>query len=387
MASIDKVISQIRFGLEQLSSKNAHHEFEHLCRHLARARICSNILPATGPVSAGGDQGRDFETFRTYLKSTAIADSTFVGLASEKPIAFACSLEKKEKIKGKIESDVKVIVSSGSEIEAVHYFCSSDIEVAKRHKLKAWARKIYQLELEIYDGNAISELLCDREIFWIAERYLSIPAEIFPRAPENDEDAWYIAVLSKWKERTPSGNNFSEFAELKGAARQAFYNESLRQDLPFWLNLIETHFVDSSFGELKRRAVYEVCVLTLRGLNSLNGYEEHLRAYFSEIPNLRTPVDLEDTQVLWDYCASAADRGVLQLSLQELSDWRRTLIRIVNERLEENIHPNVRAYLLKIKGETFLMIDPLSPTPPDIKLAIEWWLKLAEMALHPLKQT
>jgi hypothetical protein len=197
MASLDQVISQIRFGLEQLSSKNAHHEFEHLCRHLARARICSNILPATCPVSAGGDQGRDFETFRTYLKSTSLADSTFIGLASDKPIAFACSLEKKVKLKGKIESDVQTIISSGSKIEAVHYFCGADLEVAKRHKLKTWARDTYQLELEIYDGTAISELLADREVFWIAERYLSIPAEIFPRAPESEEDEWYSGVLSK----------------------------------------------------------------------------------------------------------------------------------------------------------------------------------------------
>ena len=72
MTNIDQVISQIRFQLEQLSAKNAHHDFEHLCRHLARAKICGNIIPATGPVSAGGDQGRDFETFRTYLSSSPI---------------------------------------------------------------------------------------------------------------------------------------------------------------------------------------------------------------------------------------------------------------------------------------------------------------------------
>src|SRR5258705_9767409 len=94
MASIDQVISHIRFGLENLTSRNAHHEFEHLCRHLARARICSNILPATGSVALGGDQGRDFETFRTYLSSISLANSSFTGLAASKPIAFACSLEK-----------------------------------------------------------------------------------------------------------------------------------------------------------------------------------------------------------------------------------------------------------------------------------------------------
>ncbi len=95
MINPDQIKSQIRFQLEQLSSKNAHHEFEHLCRYLTRARICSNVIPATGPVSAGGDQGRDFETFRTYLNSSPIANSTFIGMTSQKTIAFACSLQKK----------------------------------------------------------------------------------------------------------------------------------------------------------------------------------------------------------------------------------------------------------------------------------------------------
>src|SRR5258708_16675712 len=104
MTSLDQLISQIRFGLEQLLPRNAHHDFEHLCRHLARARICSNILPATGPVAAGGDQGRDFETFRTFLNDTPIASSTFLGLVSNHPIAFASSLEQKRKIAGKIKA-------------------------------------------------------------------------------------------------------------------------------------------------------------------------------------------------------------------------------------------------------------------------------------------
>src|SRR5829696_7789384 len=88
-----QLIGQIRFALEQLSERNSHHEWEHLCRHLARERICSNILPATGPVQAGGDQGRDFETFRTFLSLSSLAGQSFIGLIADKSIAFACTLE------------------------------------------------------------------------------------------------------------------------------------------------------------------------------------------------------------------------------------------------------------------------------------------------------
>src|SRR6185369_5860320 len=110
MATIDQVATQIRFGLEQLSARNAHHEFEHLCRYLTKARICSNVLPATGPVGQGGDQGRDFETFRTYLSNSTLAETAFVGLVSNKPLVFACTLQKQQ-IKRKIKFDVKTIMS------------------------------------------------------------------------------------------------------------------------------------------------------------------------------------------------------------------------------------------------------------------------------------
>lgn len=131
-------------------------------------------MPATGPVSAGGDQGKDFETFHTYLQSTQIANSTFIGLASDKTIAFTCSLQRKETIIGKIKSDVTTIMTSGSKVDVVYFFCSADIPTSRRHKLRTWARENYSIELEILDGQAISVLLADPEVFWIAERYLGI---------------------------------------------------------------------------------------------------------------------------------------------------------------------------------------------------------------------
>jgi len=53
----------IRYQLSQLSAQNAEHVFERLAFDLARMRIASNLLPATGPVQSGGDQGRDFESY------------------------------------------------------------------------------------------------------------------------------------------------------------------------------------------------------------------------------------------------------------------------------------------------------------------------------------
>ncbi len=106
MSNLEQVKAQIRFGLSQLAETNSHHEFEHLCRHLTRARICSNIIPATGPVSNGGDQGRDFETFNTYINKDPSEGTSFTGLISGKQIVFACSMQK-ENILNKINQTSK----------------------------------------------------------------------------------------------------------------------------------------------------------------------------------------------------------------------------------------------------------------------------------------
>lgn len=60
----DELAKYIQYRLGMLGEENAHHRFEELCFRIARATVASHLLPPTGPVSAGGDQGRDFESFR-----------------------------------------------------------------------------------------------------------------------------------------------------------------------------------------------------------------------------------------------------------------------------------------------------------------------------------
>src|SRR5690242_20135940 len=87
-----EIAGVIRYHLGETGARNTQREFEHLCRYLARARVHSNILPATGPVGSGGDQGRDFETFRSQLTYPAV--SNFKDMASEAKVVFGCSLDK-----------------------------------------------------------------------------------------------------------------------------------------------------------------------------------------------------------------------------------------------------------------------------------------------------
>lgn len=387
MADLDQVITQIRFGIEQLGSQNAFHPFERLCRHLARARICSNILPATGPVSAGGDQGRDFETFRTYLAKSALRDSSFMGLASEGPIAFACSLQDKATIVGKIRDDIKVITSSGSPVGAIHYFAGADIPVAKRHELQAKVKADHSVHLEIYDGQAIAEMLADREVFWIAEKYLGIPAELFPPIQSAD---WYTLHIEKWQKTEPKKNNFSDFEEIRLAGRHAFTTDGLRQNLRFWIDLIKKHYLESEFDELRLRAVYEASVLSLRGFNDLEGFEPHLEWFFSKQDQMSL-ARLEDARALQQYCSIAAAKGILSISLEQIGKWENAWSsRLDVELSRPNISENQQSVLLKLKGWHAMYMNPWNPKFPNFEECVRLWLECILVArnarMFPLRQ-
>src|SRR6185369_4864423 len=389
MGSIDQVAVQIRFALEQLSTKNAHHEFEHICRHVTRARICSNVLPATGPVAQGGDQGRDFETFRSYLSTSSLAETSFVGLVSDKPLAFACTLQKL-KLTQKIKSDVKTIMASGSTVEGIHYFCSTDLPVATRHKLIEWARKTYSIELEIHDGQSLAELLSGRDVFWIAEKYLSVPSQIYPRSSVDDGGEWYSRQLEAWKERSFPPTSHADFSTLKGAGRHALKSEELRQDVPFWLRLIESFIISPSDEGLKRRAIYEVAFLSLKSMNTLTGQEERLREYFAAIPHLENPADLEDASAMMNYCAVVAHERSSALTVEEVSLWRQILIDTVEERLKRKTTTNTLCLLLDLRGYLSTSIDPQNLIRPKLGDAIEWWTQLLDKVksapLYPLER-
>lgn len=84
----------IRYQLSKLGERNSAHVFEQLCFELARARHVRNLLPATGPVQAGGDQGRDFESFRTGLGNAGLGSSSFLSLISDDVVVGACTLQR-----------------------------------------------------------------------------------------------------------------------------------------------------------------------------------------------------------------------------------------------------------------------------------------------------
>ncbi|MEU2072612.1 hypothetical protein [Streptomyces sp. NPDC013489] len=176
--SRDELCSFVRYQLGKMGARNEHHRFEDLCRALSRERITRNILTATGPVSSGGDQGRDFETFISYAGNNLQDLGIFLGVEEGETIVFCCTLQATG-IPAKIRSDVQKIFNTPDGAPSViFYFTVADVSVATRHSLEGEVRETWGAKLEVIDGNSLAELLVDPECVWIATEYLHLSHEL-----------------------------------------------------------------------------------------------------------------------------------------------------------------------------------------------------------------
>ena len=359
--SLEQAAKLIAFALSELGSENAHHEFEHLCRHVTRRRICPNIVPATGPVSAGGDQGADFESYRT--SSASQPRTQFFSKAVQEKWLFACSLEKN--YKKKIRSDLKAAKDFHEKVDRLVFFHNRPIPVSVRHKLQKEGIETYGIELEIFDSKALSEMLADHETVWIAQRFLSLPSE-FLLARDEQSPEWFQEVLIKGYdvERLTS----ADFFELKDAIRFATKRSEYHSALPKLLSDIRL-FRRHPFEKIRRKAVYEEFVAHLRGLDSTSGLEDSIREFLAGTEKLDDPAELEDAAVFLGYCLGAFHHGVLDLSLPELSESFSKLTNRVSNLKASTDLPGRSCHLLFILG--FLSLSGYLTKDSEVHCEIE----------------
>jgi hypothetical protein len=355
----DQLIGQIRFALSGLSARNGHHEFEEACRHLAHARIAPNILPATGPVSDGGDQGRDFETFHSYLGETLGDHGWFAGLVSSGPIAGLCTLQKGS-VAGKVLNDVEKICRADQPPERIYAFLGADMPVGQRHKLIKKAKDEYHVELEVLDANAIAEQLCDFDTYWIAVRYLSLPEQFAPTRPTSDgpgEPDWYVSLLSQWRVPDAEPQTLADLISIRDGLRRATFHPDSRADLPFWLDLVRPLAEQNADHDLLQRARYEMVVASIRGLGDLRAVDALADAFLRAAVETTDPARLEDASIVLSYTGTAASLGHSDLDLDVLGDHRRALRSRAAELLGDDPSPFRKTRLLQVAGHLALSPD------------------------------
>jgi hypothetical protein len=371
----------IRFQLSQLGARNGAHEFEQLCFELARQRHVRNVIPATGPVQAGGDQGRDFESYRTYLSQAGLASSSFVTMVSDEVIAGACTLERTGTA-GKIRRDLTTIFGSGERPDRILYFCEADVSVASRHKLQAHCRSTYCAALDLHDGQAIADQLADGDTFWIASQYLTIPADLYPA---DDRDETYAQRRARWITERNTPGNYADFLELRGGLRAATSDEAARPDILEWLGIMRSYMSAAPSSRLRQRSRYEIAIAELRGRGNLEPAEPQVKDYFGELrEDAPLPVELLDAAVLVIFCWGAFQRKQTNLSEDSIRSWAGKVDAILSSSLAEASRRGDRCTLLEaqamLSGMPAGMPEKQSSRSESLDTMLEAWSRVATAA-------
>lgn len=366
MASPEERARYIQFQLSSLAERNGHHEFEHICRRVAGARIASNLLPASGPVSSGGDQGRDFETHPTDLPSELGPHGRFLALASADPIGFICTIQQSS-LRSKIIGDVAEMAATGPPLKRVHAFVTGSISKAQRAKAIQEAANDHGIELVVHDVLYLAEQLAEPDLYWVAQRYLDAPDEMAPEEPtvgDTGAPVWYLDDRERWRNQDPHPTP-GDVLDLKDGLRRATFHDHARPDLPFWLDLMRPLADEKYEMSVRQRARYEVAVAVLRGQRSLKPADELVRAYFRDIAEEESVDRLLEGSTLLAYAAGARFQGQTVLTTVELSEIGEHLRQRVGDLLSEIPPPTRRAHLLWISGHLKIQLDPGQVELPD----------------------
>lgn len=374
----------MRYALAQLRNRNEHHRFEHLCESLARQRITPNIVSGTGPVSAGGDQGRDFETFTGYTHGHVRSLGSELGIADRQTIVFCCTVGHSD-LSAKIRTDLQAVADEGEPVDVVVYFCEQDVPTAKRHQLQDAALADHDIKLIILDGQTLTSLLCDRDTFWVAVEFLDVPSRF---APADAGPRWYQETRSRWLARSTAASSTGDCVELATSIRFATYNSEHRGDIPMWLDRLRPLRSNDIDVTLRNRARYEVVVAQYRGLGELRPADPVVRDLLTDAASSVSAALLESALVVLDYASGAWVYALTDLSAEELAIYGRQIEQHLVELAESADTIDGRCRCLSLVGKARLRMDMSALVlegprlagfdPPPIMTADQWHAFLAD---------
>ncbi|WP_327239683.1 hypothetical protein OG243_13690 [Streptomyces sp. NBC_01318] len=357
----EQLTAYLRFQLSQMRTQNRHHAFEDLCRDFARQNILTNILPATGPVAGGGDQGRDFETFHTYLANNLGSTGHFVGIAPEETVVFTCTLQVGD-IKSKVLGDVASICGQGAPVSRIFSFVEVDVPTSKRHDLIERVSREYRVSLEIIDGTALAEILTQKSNVWIAIQYLNVPTSHIPSQVSGPD--WYESEKSRLQTSGNTSHTYGDLENLRTCMRYARGNRELRPDLEFWIKHASPFLSQSFPQDMQDIASYEIVVARLRGQGNMTAADELARRFLKRSLSYSEPSKLENAAVLLMYVQGAWLHGSTRIGKQWIVDYLGRLLQQVNSLITSENDSGRLCELLDTKA-TLLCSTDLTAIPGE----------------------
>lgn len=315
--------SYIRFRLAEMSSRNEHHRFEEIATRVAQKRISSNILIATGPVSSGGDQQRDAESFTTRLPDELPHSAGFAAAASTSPVVVACTVQNGG-LKQKVLDDLAgICAGDAAPVEHVAFFSVHPISEGITHDLQRTVREKYGVTLDIFCGGDVATFLAQQDLVWVARHYLELPSHLVPPPEGEPAPQWYADLIEGLRQnKGPVALTPAVQGEVTYGLRHAMWDKDANADLPEWLNFMGAFLADSKDGadtELVFRACYEMAVARLRGMGSAAGIEDLVRRAIDYACTSNQPNIVDDAVTLASYWGAMWGAGVAKAEVSEIA--------------------------------------------------------------------
>ncbi|MBD3926107.1 hypothetical protein IEZ26_15895 [Nocardioides cavernae] len=314
----------LRFRLEEMSSRNEHHRFEEIAARVAHKRISANILVATGPVSAGGDQQRDAETFHTRIPDELPHATGFAASASTSPIVVACTVQRTG-LRQKVRDDLAgICAEDAAAVEHVAFFSVHPISEGHTHELQRFARETYGVTLDIFCGDDIATQLAQPDLIWVARHYLELPSSMVPPPEGDPAPEWYTELLDKLRRNNgPSMLTPATQGEVTEGLRFATWDADANADIPEWLAFMRSFLShtdeDEADGELAFRACYEIAVARFRGTGVAEDIEDLVRRALEYACTSDQPNIVDDAVTLASYWGVMWTTGVGRAEAAEIA--------------------------------------------------------------------
>lgn len=306
---IPQAESYIGWRLADLSERNEHHAFEDIATRIARKRISANILVATGPVAAGGDQGRDAESYTTRIPDELPHSAGFSASASTSPVVVACTVQRNG-LKQKVLDDVASICrDDAAEVDLIAFFSVHPIPEAAVHELQQTVRDQHDVKLEVFSGMKVATLLAEPDLIWVARHYLELPSELEPEPDGEAAPEWYAELLENLRRNHgPAAMTPATQGEVTRGLRHATWDANTNADLPEWLDFMGVFLDDAAPADegggdtdLVFRACYEMSVARFRGMGVAAGIEALVRRAVDFACGSHRPDILDDASTLVSY--------------------------------------------------------------------------------------
>lgn len=321
---IPEAEAYIRFRLDELASRNEHHQFEEIATRVAQKRISSNILIATGPVSSGGDQQRDAETFITRLPNELPHSAGFAATASIPPVVVACTVQK-TKLKQKVLSDLAGICApDAADVSHVAFFSVSPIPEGVTHDLQRTALETYNVTLNIFCGGDIATFLAEPDLVWVARYYLELPSHMVPVSEDESAPQWYVELIDRLRRNGgPESLTPAVQGEIIRGLRHATWDRRANADLPEWLDFMGVFLPDLSDSlhtDLEFWACYEMAIARFRGMGVATGIEDLIRSAIGYACTSNRPNIIDDAVTLCHYWGTMWLSGVARADASEITN-------------------------------------------------------------------